>query len=466
MQAGKQYAMESRSVNAWVISRPVMDPATRQMLFVKVADTTKGDPILVDAINSAGIQHLATARPDLATWTMTLRNVHKCRVDISSGAKSFVIDPKIASSRYVALEYAAIAASPEPRTMAQMGPLLADYIQRLIDEARQSGLTHNDMHHNNVMYDGKKLTMIDYGRVMFNIAPPRRPLGTALAKQIEALDSNVQPHTVENLSLEMHQYVPFTSASVVAKMEGFMWVPDVIMFSTWKYLDLLKVGAPPVSFLSSKQGAGSLPIFITQFRDADDLLKKVMTSHHSMRPLLPGLVLHALFRKMFVKTYNNRHSYDKFMFRNYAIMALGGAMLANFFSGKIANVSASEYMSTIAFAFDSAGIDAGLFRVQKGGADSDESTLPLVPESEFPTRDLVADLPGSDGFRTDLWAPAPPDMSVTASQWIANDPEGYLQDQAEKVEEVLGRELNSLDGGDDDDDALPDWVPGAYQVTP
>ena len=345
----KQYEVVMRSVNAWTTKDPVYSGNER--LFVKAAPAygVNTDDIMVDAMNSACVQDLAATRPALAGWTMVLKNVYRCSI-IPKNKNVSVLSFK--GTGYYALVYVAIQVAKSKYNP----PVIADFLQNLITESRMSGLTHNDLHTGNVLFDGKKLVLIDYGRMVFGISPPS-PRST-LANDIMAVGGNVPRPSYSSAA---HWYFPFKERWL-QPLHAVLWVPDVIMFSTHTYTDLLYSDPSlAVPFLKRKKVDGDIRYF-ADFKDDADLLAKIKAVHPALRVLLPGLVMLAIL----VRLVEGRPQ-ENYLAFNFSMRSEGGRVLYEFFTGGLLQ----RYIDVIAFALDSAGLDAGFMSetTQAGGAD-------------------------------------------------------------------------------------------------
>jgi hypothetical protein len=375
--------MKQVSANAWITPVPIS--AGKVALFGKVANVKSGDSILDDGLNSVAMQSLAKRRMSdhpnersMSKWTLNLLNANSC--DVKLDVQAFRINP--GAHRHCVLEYVAIRGVTR-LSLAEMGSVLCTFFQSFITESRRSGLMHNDMHLHNVMFDGSRLILIDYGRVVFTRnnpeVDPRLPLAAKL------LNMGGTPPRVD---FEKQWYLPFSTLKELQQMHEWTWVPDVMMYSCQLYMSMLqKQPSAAVPFLKTR-GAHHLP----NFTNGDDLLRKAMAVQPSLRPLLPGLCFMAITGML---AQSSGIAFDSAFYPNYSLTRRGGRLLSLFISG----ARYQPFATAIAFCTDSAGLDVGLFPIQVGGGIVPE--LPIVDEESMPSygtdlaADVVLDLPES-----------------------------------------------------------------------
>lgn len=88
------------------------------------------------------------------------------------------------------------------------------FVDRYIDIAKQIGLTHNDMHHNNIVFDNsnQKFKVIDYGRCSINVGNKYNKLICESASKFGLKYDNVRPlfnEVSDNKRLAFYQIVDY-----------------------------------------------------------------------------------------------------------------------------------------------------------------------------------------------------------------------------------------------------------------
>lgn len=365
MEYNKEYSYSvGRNINSFTT---VIQVEFDDDVFVKVAPIKDDavDSIITDALNSSLINLIDKDNE----WTIQLQDVKKC--DLNADSKTFFV--KRDDGKALALAYKNVnGGNIEITTIGHLKTVVCPFLRRLIDTSKEYGLTHNDLHLGNVMYDkkGSCLRLIDYGRVCI----PETPSESTWDKLYNMISGISGP-------LSNNKWDPFEVDKARSFKEHY-WMSDLMTFSMLMFLRLLKTGlVNEQSEFVSKQA----------FKDVDHLKQMASGFPREIAVLLPGLMIYKILQKE-AMCYGNA----QIVYGNCVLTRAGGAVLINLVQSDRFQV----YSDMIQEALKTSGI----YGEQSGGSLNDDLEVPMIfPQSleEAFTSEEFSDLSVSEPIKFD-----------------------------------------------------------------
>ena len=346
------FPFKQRSVNAFTIEDPIHNKYMGGKVFVKAAMIdANADPIYIDAANGL----IMSALDPQGTWTVPIRGINRCFItSLGQSTAVTIAKDNDTTSNGIAISYANLdhqgglfnnkVAPQLEDTLKSVRILLA----KMVGFSIQTGFQHDDVHVQNVlMCNDGKLRVIDYGRVMFSPQTLR-----SHESQIRFAFDLAGKSTlgVSYDSFMRNSFDPFSNLGGLRIPSNAVWIPDLIMLTTWvctmlypmvlsKIQNLL---IPPFLRLGGK--IPSVPMNITfsaNFSDPADLSAKLDRFDDRFGALAPGLLLMAIVLR-----------YEPGALKsNYSMTHAGGRAIARAFS----DGTMKSYTPTIKRAFEKAG---------------------------------------------------------------------------------------------------------------